>query len=319
MLSKIKGLLKQNQKIYRFLVSAYEKFYINYGNFLVVLLKGKDTRFSQKHPLTILSIEDTLSYSIKNHCSITRYGDAELGLAIGKKHGFQVNSQSLESRLQEVLSARNSSTCIVCLPGVLSHEEDYVPSKVAFFKRVLVRYRKKWYSYLDLSKAYGNADVSRCYMEIADKTKSETYFSLWKSIWENRNVCIVEGEFSRFGIDTDLLNNSLSVSRILCPAFNAYNIYDDIYIYIQQKVSADSVVLVALGPTATVLCSDLSNAGYWAIDVGNLDKEYEWWSSSQNIKTRNPVKYFGEVKDSGPILDCNDPLYTSSIIGRIGC
>jgi hypothetical protein len=36
------------------------------------------------------------------------------------------------------------------------------------------------------------------------------------------------------------------------------------------------LILISLGPTATVLAYDLAKLGYWAIDIGHIDNEYEW-------------------------------------------
>ena len=37
------------------------------------------------------------------------------------------------------------------------------------------------------------------------------------------------------------------------------------------------MILITLGPTATILAYDLAMQGYQAIDFGQVDNEYEWF------------------------------------------
>ena len=37
------------------------------------------------------------------------------------------------------------------------------------------------------------------------------------------------------------------------------------------------MILITLGPTATILAYDLAMQGYQAIDLGQVDNEYEWF------------------------------------------
>lgn len=46
---------------------------------------------------------------------------------------------------------------------------------------------------------------------------------------------------------------------------------------IKDHVSKDRLILLSYGMTATVLAYDLAKLGYWAVDLGHLDLEYEWY------------------------------------------
>lgn len=131
---------------------------------------------------------------------------------------------------------------------------------------------------------------------------------------------IVEGLFTRFGIGNELLSNTKKVNRILCPEKDAFDKYDEILRKCKENViGKDTLFLVALGPTATVLVSDLSEYGYQAIDVGHLDIEYEWFLKHAEKKCEISNKYVNEVnntmgEDSDTLNDCE---YEQSIIDRI--
>lgn len=77
------------------------------------------------------------------------------------------------------------------------------------------------------------------------------------------------------------------------------------------------IILLCLGPTATVLAYELAHIGYWSIDIGNMDMEYEWMKN----KTQKPIaingKYTIEAPNGTSDYECNDEKYISQIIERI--
>jgi glycosyltransferase family protein len=140
---------------------------------------------------------------------------------------------------------------------------------------------------------------------------------LIKQIWENRGVCIIEGEFTRLGIGNDLLANAKSVYRILAPSTNAFDKYDVLKETVKIYSTKSDLILIALGMTATCLAYDLAKEGYQAIDIGHVDVEYEWFR--MKAKGRVPVnnKYVAESKER-LIGDGNiDSLYFSQIRVRV--
>ena len=66
--------------------------------------------------------------------------------------------------------------------------------------------------------------------------------------------------------------------------------------------------------TATVLAYDLAKLGYWAIDLGHLDLEYEWFLSGKTERFAVKGKFTNEVTDGNLVDSCNDPVYKSQII-----
>ena len=129
---------------------------------------------------------------------------------------------------------------------------------------------------------------------------------------------MIEGRYTRFGVGNDLLDNATSVSRILCPEKDAFAMYD-IICDAAMKQDRNSIFLLALGPTATVLAYDLTQNGCQAIDIGHLDIEYEWLLKNASKKIKIENKY---VNEADGILDENndclhDAKYQSTIVERI--
>ena len=108
-----------------------------------------------------------------------------------------------------------------------------------------------------------------------------------KMIWDKKEILIVEGELSRMGVGNDLYENAAGLSRLICPAENAFGKYDEI-LEASKKYGKDKLILIALGPTATILSHDLAKNGYWAIDIGHIDVEYMWMLSK--TQTKIPIK-----------------------------
>ena len=90
------------------------------------------------------------------------------------------------------------------------------------------------------------------YIEYCDIEFSRHKFENLKRIWDNKNIVIVEGKKTKLGIGNDLFDNALSIKRIICPAENAFESLEKIEESIKKNVSKDTLMLAALGPTATI-------------------------------------------------------------------
>ena len=79
--------------------------------------------------------------------------------------------------------------------------------------------------------SYGNALVTRPYVDQKDKGVAIEVFHGFKKIFSDRDLIIVEGEKTRFGVGNDLLSGAKSVRRIIAPAKNAFDKYKEIFIF----------------------------------------------------------------------------------------
>ena len=79
------------------------------------------------------------------------------------------------------------------------------------------------------------------------------------------------------------------------------------------------LILMALGPTATLLAADFSMMDMWALDIGHIDIEYEWYL--QGVKQRIPIsgKFTNEATDGHNVADCEDSIYLAQIVDRVCC
>ena len=253
--------------------------------------------------------------------SMCRYGDGEFEIVHGRERTkLQKPNSDLQIRLKEILINSNESvlTCIARLYGDLKFFDDFMADVCRAYLTPEVRAENM--SVLDMSKTYYDAYVSRPYIFARDKIGAKDIFTAWKKIWERREIVFVEGSMTRCGYKNDLFANAASIERILCPPTDSWNYYNEIYEYILNHVSKNKLILIALGPTATVLAYDLAKKGYQAIDMGHLDNEYEWYIRGCTEMEKVPYKYMNNMGECGRIAEeVNDEEYICEIIKRIGC
>lgn len=139
-----------------------------------------------------------------------------------------------------------------------------------------------------------------------------------RAIWKEQDILIVEGEKSRLGMGNNLFDNVSSIERIVCPAINAYEKIDKIENGVMKNTKQrEKLILIALGPTATVLAYRLARRGYWALDIGHIDIEYEWYLKGVEEKCPIANKYIGEIPNGDVVGDNIDGIYNKQIIERI--
>lgn len=259
----------------------------------------------------------TLDKIIKDKMSISRFGDAEFGLILEKDLEYQEFIPEIRMRLLRVLKDKDhNDKCLVAIPSAISDLRGFTFRSSIFWMKYFAQYRKDIMPFLDMGYQYYDAQISRIYINRKDRSKAKEYFSMWREIWADKNVLIVEGSLSRFGVGNPLLDVAKSVRRIICPSSNAFELYKEIYDAVIQVKDAD-VVLISLGPTATILAYELSKVGLWAIDSGNLDMEYEWMLRKVKRQTAVHDKYTIEAKNGTRVDPCTDERYLSQIIKEI--
>ncbi len=266
----------------------------------------------------IASPDETIDKLVNDKCSISRFGDGEFDMICGVGMKYQKYNKELAKRLKQVLDS-NEKGLLIGINNVidLEYSEKYNDFANNFWKGWLHDNKFKLLKLLSKNKQYYSSNITRFYIDYKDKSWVGDYVKSLKRIWNNQNVVIIEGEYSRLGVGNDLFDNMKSIQRIICPSENAFEIYDKILNEI-LKIDKNKMIMLALGPTATVLAYDLFKAGYRAIDIGHVDIEYEWFLRKATEKIKIETKYVTEVKNGeNDIQDIKDEKYEKEIIARI--
>ncbi len=243
----------------------------------------------------IIDVDKTVEILEKEKKCLARLGDGEFELMCGRKRAdFQDNDEKLAERLKEVLNSAIDNL-IVAIADNYGRLDKYTDDAARDIRSYLSKsVRKDHMCLLDKDKQYYDAYLSRPYILYRDKKNAGKRFANIKKIWNDADILLVEGQYTRFGVGNDLLSNAASVSRILVPNKNAFAKYNEV-LPIVRKHGKNRLILAVLGPTATVLAYDLSREGYWILDIGQLDVEYEWYLRGVTKRCNIPYKHVSEV------------------------
>ncbi|WP_203633368.1 GT-D fold domain-containing glycosyltransferase [Lacticaseibacillus suibinensis] len=274
-------------------------------------------KLSAKKP-HVIKLEPTLKAIATKRMAVVRYGDGELRWMLDTdSYAFQHASPQLAQRLKAILEAPAPKNCAICVPDVFNGLGQYVPQNQDAWMALLGRYYASWQRYLLKQLQFYDANLSRFYIDRRDKNQAGVYFGLLTKIWAGRDVLIVEGTGTRLGVGNDLLASARSIRRIICPAENAFNCYEEILSTVEQKVQPDDVVLIALGPTATVLAYDLAKLNLQAVDIGHADLEYEWYLQGARDRVNIAGRYVNEIAGGQVVVPATTDEYNRQIIATI--
>ena len=313
-------------QIINLIIIKYSFFYknIQFCNNCINLLNYSDSQCSKCSNelifkgLKIKSPFYTINKIIKNNSSISRFGDGEFRLIFGKSIHFQKYNNILAKRLVEIINCNENNLLVgINLPYQRNILKLFKKKVLRYYQRFIYKYRIKLAKIINKQKLYYSATISRFYIDYENNKRIKNYIKKLKLIWDKKEVLIIEGVKSRLGIGNDLFDNIKSIKRIICPVRNSFDVYDKI-IKETLKISKKKLILIALGPTATILAYDLYKLGYQAIDIGHIDIEYEWYLRKAKKKIRIENKYVGEViNGSKNIKEIKDKNYYSQIISVI--
>jgi glycosyltransferase family protein len=226
----------------------------------------------------IKSAEELLKLIINKKKSLCRFGDGEFEIILGRDSSkFQKQNDVFTERLKNVLLC-NKTEVVIAIADNYGSLKKYTDEAARDIRMYLTEdVRKEHMELLDMNRVYYDAYVSRAYMMYKDKRNADNIFRLYKELFCGRNIIMVEGNYTRTGYNNDLLSSASSVRRILCPDYNSFDVYSEIYNSICNIADKEDLILITLGSVATILSYDLACEGYQAIDLGQLDNEYEWY------------------------------------------
>lgn len=306
---KMKNIFKSIRKFFR---DGKKSMYWNLNKFMLSNNLG-DKRWN------IRDKEETVEKILQGY-SISRYGDGEFSMIISPKNiSFQEYDSILSKKLFEVLNS-SLENHLVAIPTPLIKVDDLIKGDGWYWSKYYFQKKKYLDKILDKNKVYYDAMISRFYMPYLEKTKNIKVIEKLKNYFENKDILILEGENTRFGLGNELLKKSKRIRRIILPARDSFSKYNEILEEVKNNYSQDVLLLIALGPTATVLAYDFCKLGYQALDVGHMDIEFEWYLAGATQKIDLPNKSVNEVTGvvEKQIQDSElEDIYNKQIVKKI--
>lgn len=217
-------------------------------------------KYKSSYP-NVKSIDDTIAKLVNSNVSISRFGDGEFLLMTGRSISFQKHSKLLETRLLEIVNS-NTSDCIIgiidyVIEGMTAYTRDFWYENISLLKKVLHH------------KEYYNARIT---WEL-DRHRIE----MFRSLWEGKDIVFVTGAGSEFDYNHELFDNKSSAQVVLGKSVDAFSEYEILLNKIVAQVNAvkSPLVILSLGPTASVLAYDLSKMGIRSLDIGHITNMYD--------------------------------------------
>lgn len=239
---------------------------------IVYFLYEKDLLHNR---IRVHTVDETIDELLRTEKSMVRFGDGEIVMIKGGDLMLQKASPEIAKGLSEILRY-NEDNLIVTIPGIFETLSDHRKASRQFWRDHLLFCRKTYEKYCNPDRIYYSTFVSRCYYYLEDRSGVGKQFAKIREIWENRDVVIVEGERTHNGVGNDLFDTARSIERIICPPNDAYGAIPAI-LDACTTYEKDRLFVLSVGVAAKFLTVELFHLGYRALDIGNLDLEYEWY------------------------------------------
>lgn len=163
---------------------------------------------------------------------------------------------------------KNTPGLLVGIPRIYDNVSGVSEKKMRFWNR----YRKK--KVLNLyspGRVYYSAFISR--PDSVPSIDSLEYWAYCKRIWEGRRVLLFQGEDRHFEKSGGIFDNLSGFEIQYGPRRDAFSHYTRI-LKTLLKQPEDVLLILSLGPAATVLAADLCKKGRQALDLGHLGMFY---------------------------------------------
>lgn len=221
----------------------------------------------------IIPVFETLDILKEQKKSITRFGDGEFNLIFGKHCYFEEPNAELTNDLLKILHLIDENV-MIGIPDIFRSLKDFLPTSKKYWRKYLTQNRARIYETLDLNKTYCDALVTRPYAKsIRSLAESGRIFEKWKQVWRERKVVLVTGDSRYLPGSSGLFDDASQLEVVFSEPSYAYRLRQEILTNI-HSFEKDHIILLVLGPTATVLVPILSKEGYQALDIGHLESEY---------------------------------------------
>ena len=232
----------------------------------------------------ILNCEATLDLLLKSNKSIIRFGDGEISLMLGSSIPYQKYDKRLADKMKEVIK-NNDEKILVGINWWYFYPSFTGRENAVYRNFVLVgmpHYRTKLKTLINENTKYVDAGISGGFA--ARKTpERDAYYKKFRTLWGGKDIVLVGCKEAFSKIQNDIFDNAKNIAYLYCPNKNSFDKYDELLAKLMEYPKNKLIILMA-GPTSKVLAYDLAHAGYRALDLGHIQKSYDWYSRGNDGK-----------------------------------
>lgn len=288
------------------------KLFTKIKNVLIILWSKR-----KKYNINVMDNYQSLNLIKNEKMSVIRFGDGEFDIIRGSDIPYQNYNSRLATKMKNIILNGSTDNVLICLPDIFQDTDRYTEDCMHFYYQSFFYQNRKFLNKIEHTKnKYGSTFISRPYIDVKNKKGSKRYFEELKSLWQKKDLLIVEGKYTRSGEGNDLFVNANSISRIIVPSKNAFTKKDEIEQAI-RKYAGNRLILLMVGPTAKIIVNDLkinNNLENQMIDIGHIDSEYEWFKMKAKGKVKIPHKHTAEFNnDDDKVALVDDSNYLSEV------
>jgi hypothetical protein len=225
-------------------------------------VRKEEVIYRSMKKVKVMSEWETLR-KVLDGMSLARYGDGEVKHIEGKRNVSQVFVSSLQERLIEVFNSKLKNL-IVAIPNVFNGR-----SFTEVDGKFIHNMKRRFGRICDPGKTYGSSYLTRG--DLCGYLSWPCFWGLFQNLWDGRDVVLVRGHEGR--ANPSMIRKARNVDHVATPFSNAWKAYPDILKECKTHPK-ESVYLLCVGPTATVLAHDLCKSGRWAVDIGHRGMFY---------------------------------------------
>lgn len=220
----------------------------------------------------VMSEFDTLA-ALHSGKSISRFGDGELKLALGRNCISQVAHPKLRTELLKIL--RNpGDECLVGIPNIA------IPGpKSDGWAQYL---RSPWVDLYNRDHRYASAFVTR--PDSAPWIDIPEFWSSVTDLWRGQDIVLVKG--SERSLRVSMMPEAKSIVEVDAPYRDAYEKCESLFEGLRHETRR---VILCVGATATVLAWRLAQEGVHALDLGHIGMTMR--KAGQYRQASEPVRF----------------------------
>jgi glycosyltransferase family protein len=238
----------------------------------------------------ILPPQETIDALVEKKASFCRFGDGEFSLMAGESIPFQKSDPKLSRRLHEVMRS-NYNNIFIGLPHCYySSVHDMREYPKSFIRSWVAQNRKKITSQAGLNKQYYDTGCTQLYA-LFENYDFDSYFKKIVRLWNGKDIAIICGETVFKSIEKNIFECANTIEYQYAPSRDAFDYYDQI-LEKAKAIDDKKLIIIILGPTATVLAFDLAMLGYRALDMGHIAKDYDYFTKKIKHNDRSIANFF---------------------------
>jgi hypothetical protein len=160
----------------------------------------------------------------------------------------------------------------------------------SFIRHWAAKHRNKITSLTLPDKQYYDTGCTQLYA-LFKSYDFKDYFSKIADIWRDRDIVIICGSSVFDLIENNIFNCAKTIEYQYAPSIDAFDCYDEL-LGNAKSLDRQKLIIIILGPTATVLAFDLARMGYQALDFGHIAKDYDFFCKKIEHNDRTISDFF---------------------------